>query len=78
MKRCALKSVHPEVAVLTLSPNECVVKMNCLQPASFQISLKKGLNALKAKCDRASEVHSRGSLSSSMFPDFTRHKTAVA
>lgn len=51
--------------------------MNCLRPASFQISLQKGVNALKAKCDRASEVHSRGSLSPSVFPDFARHKTAV-
>lgn len=51
--------------------------MNCLQFASFQISLKKALNVLKAKCDWASEVHSRGSLSPSVFPDFARHKTAV-
>lgn len=51
--------------------------MNWLQPASFQISLKKGVNVLKAKCDGASEVHSRGSLWPSVFPDFARHKTAV-
>lgn len=51
--------------------------MNCLQPASFQILLKKGVNVLKAKCDGASEVHSPGSLSPSVFPDFARHETAV-
>lgn len=52
--------------------------MNCLNPASFQISLQRGVSALKAECDRASKVHPRASLSPSVFPDFGWHKTAVA